>query len=239
MSPTATERHVGSVTRVDPTARTFTLLLVEDHASFRAALEAVIRMEDDLEVIAHADRGEAAGEVAAEHRPNVAVVDLDLPGTDGIEAIRAVRRRSPETACLVLTALRDGAEFGRAVEAGAVGVLHKSIEIDDLLTAIRRVARGGSLLSPDDLTRWLVAAQEARDRAWESDLVAGSLSPREREVLDLLAAGGTNHSIADTLGISPETVQTHIRNLNAKLDVGSRLEAVAKAMRLGIVGQPD
>ncbi|MDP9022541.1 MAG: response regulator transcription factor, partial [Actinomycetota bacterium] len=109
--------------------RMLTVLLVEDHASFREALQAVIAMEDDLAVVAHVDRGERAGALAAEHVPNVAVVDLDLPGADGIAAIRDIRRASPGTACLVLTALKDDVEMGRAVVAGAAGVLHKSIEI--------------------------------------------------------------------------------------------------------------
>lgn len=221
-----------------PRSSVLTLLLVEDHASFRAALQAVIDMEPDLEVVAHVDRAEHAGAAAAEHAPAVCVVDLDLPGADGIEAIAAIRRYSPTSACIVLTALRDDAELGRAVQAGAAAVLHKSIEIDELLQAIRRVGAGANLLDPADQSRWLQAAAEARDRSWEAGMADRSLSPREKEVLALLAEGGTNRSIADELGISPETVQTHVRNILAKLTVGSRLEAVARAIRLGIVDPP-
>ncbi len=216
-----------------------TVLLVEDHASFREALQAVIAMEDDLAVVAHVDRGERAGALAAEHVPNVAVVDLDLPGADGIAAIRDIRRASPGTACLVLTALKDDVEMGRAVVAGAAGVLHKSIEIDELLAAIRRVGAGAALLVPDDTSRWLQAAAAARDRRWHVALLERTLSAREKEVLALLADGGTNLSIARELGISAETVQTHIRNILGKLDVGSRLEAVTTAIRLGLVDPPS
>ncbi|HEX2028610.1 MAG TPA: response regulator transcription factor [Nitriliruptorales bacterium] len=216
-----------------------TLLLVEDHASFREALQAVIAMEDDLTVVAHVDRGEQAGQAAAEHRPDVAVVDLDLPGVDGIEAVRAIRRNSPGTACLVLTALRDEVELGRAVQAGAAAILHKAVEIQELLAAIRRVASGATLLSPADMSRWLQAASAARDRQWLGELLDRTLSPREKEVLELLAQGGTSQAIAAELNISVETVQTHVRNVLAKLDVRSRLEAVAKAIRLGLVDPPS
>lgn len=216
-----------------------TLLLVEDHASFREALQAVIAMEDDLAVVAQVDRGEQAGTAAAEHNPDVAVVDLDLPGADGIAAVHAIRRSSPGTACLVLTALRDEVELGRAVQAGAAAVLHKAVEIDELLAAIRRVASGATLLSPADTSRWLQAAVAARDRWWLGELLDRTLSPREKEVLELLAQGGTSQGIAADLQISVETVQTHVRNVLAKLDVGSRLEAVAKAIRLGLVDPPS
>lgn len=215
-----------------------TLMLVEDHASFRQALEAVTALEDDLAVVAHVARGDLAGEAAADRRPDVAIIDLDLPGADGIDALVDIRRNSPTTACLVLTGLRDDVELGRAIEAGAAAVFHKSVDIVELLAAIRTIAGGASLLAPTDTARRLQALAAARDRHWYARLLRDSLSPREREVLALLAKGETNRSIAQALGISAETVQTHIRNLLGKLDVGSRLEAVAKAMRLGLVDPP-
>ncbi len=214
------------------------LMLVEDHVSFGQALEAVMALEEDLAVIAHVERGDVAGEVAAERRPDVAIIDLDLPGADGIDALADIRRNSPTTACLVLTGLRDDVELGRAIEAGAAAVFHKTVDIVELISAIRTIAGGAGLLSPTDTARWLQALAAARDRDWYARLVGGSLSPREREVLALLARGETNRTIAQALGISAETVQTHVRNLLGKLDVGSRLEAVAKAMRLGLVDPP-
>lgn len=215
------------------------LMLVEDHASFRQALQAVLSLTPDLEVVAQVERGDEAGEVAAECRPDVAIVDLDLPGADGIDALVEIRRSSATTSCLVLTALKDDIEYGRAIEAGAAAVVHKSVDISELLQIIRSVAAGGSLLSPQETARRLQALAAARRREWQARLLRESLSPREQEVLGLLAGGGTNRSIADELGISAETVQTHIRNLLGKLDVGSRLEAVSKAIRLGLVPPPD
>lgn len=230
----------GIGTRDDGTSMSkLSLLLVEDHATFRHALRAVIDAEDDLEISAETDRAELAGSLAVDCGAAVAIIDLDLPGSDGIAAIEAIRRDAPDTACLVLTALRDEAEFGRALEAGAAAILHKSTDMEELLTAIRQVGRGASLLSPLDTHAWLQAYRQQRDRRRLVALLADSLTPREKQVLAHLADGGTNASIAEELGISTETVQTHIRNLMGKLDVRSRLEAVTEAIRLGLVDPPS
>jgi DNA-binding NarL/FixJ family response regulator len=215
------------------------VLLVEDHASFRHALRAVFALEQDLSVVAEVDDGTQAGAAAAEHHPDVAVVDLDLPGADGIEALTDIRQASPDTACVVLTALQDDAEMGRAVEAGAAAILHKSVDIEDLLQVIRRASTGMNLLSPNDTARWLQARGRQRDQRWQTALLEQKLTRREREVLALLAHGGTNQSIARELVISPETVQTHVRNLMAKVDERSRLALVTTAIRLGIVDPPS
>lgn len=221
--------------RADGTVR---VLLVEDHASFRHALRAVFDLEDALEIIGEVDDGALAATLAADEQPDVAVVDLDLPGIDGVEAITAIRSGSPGTACVVLTALEDEAELGRAVEAGASAVLHKSVHIDHVIDVIRRAARGETVLGMEDATRWLRARGQHRDRHWRSQLMRERLTGREAEILSLLANGGTNQSIAAELGISPETVQTHVRNLLAKMDERSRLELVTTAIRLGLVDPP-
>lgn len=216
-----------------------TILLVEDHTSFRQALAAVLSLEDDLELVAEVERGEDAGPAAARATPAVAVVDLDLPGIGGVEAIAAIRAASPETRCVVLTALRDEVELGRAIEAGAAGLVHKSVDMSVLLDAIRGVSDGATLLAPETTARFLSALSRSRSDHWRAELLRSSLSPREFEVLQLLTEGRTNRAIGEELGISPETAQTHVRNLMGKLDVSSRLEAVALALRLGIVSVPD
>ncbi|MFN2557238.1 MAG: response regulator [Nitriliruptorales bacterium] len=223
--------------RVEPD-RVITLMLVEDHASFRAALEAVFGLQDDLRVVAQVGRGDAAGDAAAEHLPDVAIVDLDLPGSDGVAAIAAIRRSTPATACLVLTALSDDVELGRAIEAGAAAIVHKSAEISELLDAVRAVARGVNLLDPGEISRRLRVLRAARETRWQAQLLKANLTTREKEVLELLLAGRSNRAIGKELGISGETVQTHVRNLLAKLKVGSRLEAVTEAIRLGLVEVP-
>lgn len=211
-----------------------TLMLVEDHATFRGALEAVFALQDDLQVVAKVARGDQAGDVAAEHLPDVVIVDLDLSGSDGVDALSAIRQSSPGTACVVLTAIRDDVEFGRAIEAGASAIIHKSAEMNELLDAIRAVAAGASLHVPSDVSRRLRALHAWREGAWQARLLNDHLTPREKRVLALLVSGGSNRAIADHLGTSIERVQTHVRNLLSKLKVGSRLEAVSKAIRRGL-----
>lgn len=215
-----------------------TLLLVEDHASYRQLLEMFVAAQEDLRVVAHVEAAKDAGPAAARTTPTLAIVDLDLPGGSGVEAIREIRRTSPATACVVLSALTDDHELGRAIEAGAAAVLHKSIDIEELLGALRTVAGGGSILPPAETSRRLQALASSRDRSWHLRVLSEQVSAREREVLELLAQGADNRRIARTLGITPNTVQTHIRNLLAKLNVQSRLEAVVKAIRLGLVEPP-
>lgn len=211
-----------------------TVVIVEDHESFRTALSVVLGIEDDLEVVGDAARGDE-GVALAGLRPDVAVVDLDLPGGDGTTAIRGIREASPSTACLVLTGSHDPVDLGRAVEAGAAAVLHKSVAMPDLISTIRTIAAGGSALDPSRTATWLQAMAASRGSAWHARAVQSSLSPRELEVLRLLGTGSTTDQIAATLTITPQTVQTHVRNLLAKLDVSSRLAAVTEGIRLGLV----
>ena len=214
------------------------VLLVEDHASYRQAIEMVLQNEPDLEPVGQVARGSEAGPAAAATQPTVAVIDLDLPDTDGIGALQAIQEASPETACIILSALNDDAAFGLAIEKGAAAVLHKSIDIPDLLDVIREVASGRSVLPSQETSRRLQALARSRDQNWHAQLLEQSITPREKEVLQLLARGAGNRRIGRELGISPDTVQTHIRNMLAKLAVGSRLEAVVKALRLGLVDPP-
>lgn len=214
------------------------VLLVEDHLAFAQALRAVVALEDDLEVVAAVDRAADAGAVAERHAPDVAVVDLDLPSGSGVDAIRAVRARHPRTRFLVLTALRDRVELARAVEVGVAGLLHKSVEMPALLDAIRRVAAGENLLPPELVGELLGELGASRRQGRHAAAVRASLSGRETEVLTGLAAGRSVPTLAAELGISTDTVETHLKNARGKLGVGTRLEAVVEALRLGLVEPP-
>jgi DNA-binding NarL/FixJ family response regulator len=149
--------------------------------------------------------------------------------------IDGLRRDRPAVRSVVLTALTDEAELGRAVEAGATAVLHKSVDVPELLDVVRRVAAGQTVLDAGPTSAWLRSLAAERERGWLARTIGDSLTPREREVLQLLSAGHGGAAIASELGISQDTVQTHVRNLLGKLGVGTRLEAVALALRLGLV----
>lgn len=211
------------------------VLLVEDHSSLAQALTAVMSLTDDLTVVGHARAAEEVDAVLASASADVVVVDLDLPGAGGIDVIAELRDRPDAPRCLVLTALRDDAELGRAVEAGAVAVVHKSVDMPELLDVVRQVAAGATVLPAGPTSTWLRAMSAERERSWRARTLRDALTVREAEVLRLLADGCNSAAIADRLVITPDTVQTHVRNLLGKLGVGSRLEAVALAVRLGLV----
>ncbi len=215
-----------------------TILLVEDHATFRQALEGVVADESDMQVVKQADTAEEAAEAAERFRPTIAVVDLDLTTSSGVDAIVEIRCASPTTACVVLSALTDDVEFGRAIEAGASALLHKSVDISELLHVIRTVAAGGTILPPAETSRRLQALATSRRQQWQARLLDEQLTPRERQVLQFLAQGADKLQIARELHISPDTVKTHIRSILAKLNVSSRLEAVVEALRLKLVEPP-
>lgn len=214
------------------------VLLVDDHASFRQALEGMISLEADLEVVGHVGRGDLAGKAAEAQRPDVAVVDLDLPGAGGVDAMADIRDASPGTRCVVLTALVEPVELGRAVEGGAAAVLHKSVQMAQVFDVIRAVASGKTMLDPERTVAWLRALHGHRETRWQARAAEALLSPREQEVLELLAQGLGTRAIAQQLFISEGTAQTHVRNLRVKLGAGTRLEAVAEALRLGLLKPP-
>jgi DNA-binding NarL/FixJ family response regulator len=216
-----------------------TVVLVEDHTSYAQALAAVIELTEDIEVIGRAQSAHDAAQVLGRQAPDVAVVDLDLPGASGVDVLDDLRDRRAGTAAVVLTALTDEAELGRAVEAGAAAVLHKSVDVSELLEVIRRVADGATVLAAGPTSSWLRALAAERERTWMARTFRGALTPRETEILRLLAAGNGSDAIAARLVISADTVQTHVRNLLGKLGVGSRLEAVTLALRMGIVTPDD
>lgn len=215
---------------------TIEVLLVEDHATLRQALASVIRAHPDMAVVGEVATAEpdAIAAVACD----VAVVDLDLPGGDGVAVIEALRARDPAPGCVVMTGLTDDRELGRAIEAGAAAVLHKSAPMRELLDAITVVAEGGSVLPAEETSRRLRALAKDRERRWQSRLLAEQLTNRELEVLGLLAQGLSNAELADRLVISPDTAQTHVRNLMAKLGANNRLHAVSIGLQHGIIDLP-
>ncbi len=213
------------------------VMLIEDHASFRQTLAFVLNNEPDFEVVAEAASISEARSIIAREGSGIdlAVVDLDLPDGEGTEIIPVLRTANPSFAALVLTASLDREDLARTVEAGAAGILHKSADLDDILTAIRSVASGGQLLSNNEIVEMLRLASRTRERERDARRAADKLTPRELDVLEALANGLSNKEIAERLHISLETERTHIMNILTKLGAHSRLQALLFCLRYGIV----
>ena len=213
------------------------VMLIEDHTSFRQTLAFVLNNEPDFEVVAEAASISEARSIIAREGSGIdlAVVDLDLPDGDGTEIIPVLRAANPNFAALVLTASLDREDLARTVEAGAAGILHKSADLDDILTAIRSVASGGKLLSNNEIVEMLRLASRTRERERDARRAADQLTPRELDVLEALANGLSNKQIAERLHISLETERTHIMNIMTKLGAHSRLQALLFCLRYGIV----
>lgn len=214
------------------------VMIVEDHASFRQALGAVLALEEDMVVTAQLGTGDVGEAVEAAEAADVAIVDLELPEGDGVGIITALRESGTPTACVALTGLRDDRELGRAIEAGAAAVITKTAEMHEIIDSVRTVAAGGSVLPSEETSQRLRALARDRERRWRSELLAHQMTVRETEILEHLVYGQSNGDIGARLGISPDTVQTHIRNLMGKLGVSSRLEAVSVALQHGLVDPP-
>jgi DNA-binding NarL/FixJ family response regulator len=217
--------------------RRVTLLICDDHKVLTDALATVVGLDDGLAMIAPpVHEPEAAIALCTEHLPDVVLMDIVFKGgMSGIEATRAIKEVSPSTKVVIMTAHDDERLLVEAVEAGASGFLGKDEAASELLSAAKAAADGEVLIDPGTLTRLL--AQVARERAEQRDaqMLLNDLTDREREILQLLAEGVRNDEIAARLFISPQTVQTHVRNILGKLRVHSKLEAVAFAVKHGAI----
>lgn len=208
-------------------AEAIKLLLVDDHALFRQGVAGVLAEEDGFRVVAQAGSGREALHLAQQHRPDVVLLDVHMPGEDGVETARCLKASS-DARILMLTVSDKDEDLLGALAAGADGYLLKNAEPDVLARAIRQVVAGSGALSPEIMPQVMQAAGRARqDRP--------ALSPREQEVLQALAAGATTAEIAADLVISQNTVKTHVRRALRKLDAANRAEAVARGVALGLI----
>jgi DNA-binding NarL/FixJ family response regulator len=203
------------------------VLVVDDHALVRRGLSDLLGAAADIELVGALDDGLRAEAGVREHRPDIVLMDLSMPGLDGIEATRRVLAAAPDTKVIILTSFSENARILAALEAGAVGYLLKDAEPDDVLRALRDAAAGGVPLSPR-AARALLPASRTRT----SGLAA--LTAREREVLTLVAAGLPNKSIARRLEISEKTVKAHLTRVFTTLDVRDRTSAALWAQRNGL-----
>jgi DNA-binding NarL/FixJ family response regulator len=210
------------------------VVLADDHAVVRRGLTGLLESTDDLEVVGVARDGSEAVALVREHRPDVAVMDLQMPVLDGVEATRSIVAGDTGTEVLVLTSFSDHARIDAAIEAGAVGYLLKDAEPEVLLDGIRAVARGESPLDPRAARRLLTRA--SRSAADPQGAAAADLSPRETEVLRLVVEGLLNKQIAQRLGITERTVKAHLTSAYQRIGVADRTQAALWAQRHALGG---
>lgn len=214
-------------------SRKIRILLADDHTILRAGIRSLLEAEPDMQVIGESEDGHAAVRMACELEPDVVLMDIAMPLLNGLEATRQIRRLCPQARVLILT-MHENEEYIRQVLAhGAMGYILKDAAASDLLSAIRSVHRGAAVLSPA-VTR-LVIEDYLRWGDLHEGQIANGLSPREQEVLQLIAEGYTNKQIAEILCISIKTVQSHRANIMGKLDLHDRSELVKYAIRKKII----
>jgi two-component system NarL family response regulator len=237
------------------------VLLVDDHRLFSQALTVLLRGHDTIREVVAVETAEEAVALCAEHAPDVVLMDLDLPGMDGLDAIDRIAEVSPAARVVVVTAMRKPEFVSRAVQSGAVGFVHKSRAPEELINVIERAAAGAIVISPEDIFSLIATAE--LDAAGSGPIGAARpdgratphgggepnvgygrraamdrLTAREVEILRVLAEGKSTDEVAESLFISRLTVQSHVKSILAKLGVHSKLEAVTFALRRGIIDLP-
>ena len=207
------------------------VVIADDHVLVRQGIRAFLDTQTDLAIVAEAGDADGAAAACAEYKPDVALIDLAMPG-GGIAAIRTIRATSPATQAILLTSFDDARDILAAVQAGALSCLLKDIDADGLAEAIRKAARGEAVLHPR-VAGYLVDAVRHGRSASGADAPA-ALSEREREVLALIAEGVSNQRIAVQLAISEKTVKSHVGNILAKLGLSDRTQAAVYAWKSGL-----
>ena len=207
------------------------LLVVDDHAVMRDGIRALLSLHDDIEIVGEAATGQEAVGKALELAPDVIVMDIAMPGMDGLEATRRIVKQNPKSRVLILTQHDDKEYILSAIKAGCAGYLPKRALGSELITAIRAVYRGDSFLYPSAATALI---KDYRSQAQNGDTY-DHLTPREREILKLIAEGHTSREIAEMLFISLKTVMGHRTKIMDKLGLHNRTELIKYAMRKGIL----
>jgi DNA-binding NarL/FixJ family response regulator len=212
-----------------------TIVIADDHRAFGDALKIALGEEDDLLVIEVTTSGDDVVDAATKEHPDIAIVDLEMPGVDGAEATRRIRQGSPRTDVIILTGEEEETSLGRAIEAGARGLLSKSETVHEVADAVRRAHRGEPLHRSAEVDAALRIMRERR--AIDGNLAkrVSRLTPREVQILQAMADGLTPDQISAKLGISRHTLRTHTQNILTKLAVHSKTDAVIAAIRFGKV----
>jgi len=210
------------------------LVLADDHAVVRSGLRMLLQAQPDMEIVGEAESGAEALAQVRSLQPDIILMDIQMPGMNGIEATRQIKEAYADTAVLALTMHEDDQYFFEMLQAGASGYLPKRAAPDELVRAIRTVSRGEVFLYPSLATR-LVQSYLGGEAGEDSVALVSDLTPREKEVLVLIAEGLTNPEIADKLVISVKTVDRHRENIMRKLNLHSRIDLVKYALRHGLI----
>lgn len=212
------------------------VLIVDDHAVLRQALRLLLESHEDLDVLGDVSNGREAAAVAEKLLPDVVLMDVVMPGLNGLDATRQIRKRCPNTRVLILSGYEEDEQIIEALRAGASGYLVKESDIGELLLAIQAVARGNTYFSSSLSEREQTNDFLLRARNVDAKVGFDRLTDREREVLQLIAEGHSNQSIADQLVISVKTVEAHKAHIMSKLGARNRTDIIRYAIRRGIIG---
>lgn len=210
---------------------TIRILLIDDHTLFRSGVRALLARTDDFEVVDDAADGIEGIKRAKQHKPDVVLLDLNMPGLSGIETLQLLQQDLPGTAVIMLTVSEDVDELKAALREGACGYLLKNMEADALAAMIRRAAEGHPVIA-DSMTQRLIMEMRtpARPEISVAPEPAASLTPRERDIVRILARGASNKDIARELALAESTVKIHVRNVLRKLNLSSRVQIAIHAL---------
>jgi DNA-binding NarL/FixJ family response regulator len=209
------------------------VLVADDHPTFRQGLCHFLSEESDIDIVAQADNGEGAINLSQKFIPNVAIIDVSMPGLNGIEAARQIKGTCPSVAILMISAYDYESYFFASLQVGAAGFVLKNMPVGDLVRAVRMVNSGAAVFDFNTLDRYVKTSMKDN----QTDRIP-ELCPRQLQVLEAAGKGLSNHLIAERLGIGPRTVQTHMSHILRKFKAHSRTEAVLQALKMGYLN-PD
>ena len=211
------------------------ILLIDDHSLFRSGLRSIMQIHDEFKIVGEAENGLEGIKRAKQLKPDLVLLDLHMPGMNGLEVLRILTEDMPEVQVLMLTVSEDAEDLLQALQNGARGYLLKNIDIDFLLDAIKRAMRGESVMSDQMATKLADAIRTPSPKATTVSPEKARLTPRERQIIGLLAQGESNKSIARLLDLSESTVKIHVQGILRKLQLNSRVQAAVYAVEHGLL----